>query len=48
MELLFKQAGITLVIWAKKESLLAARNKLNATLNARSGTSFKSFHYSLC
>tara|TARA_R110001583_G_scaffold32576_3_gene110864 strand:+ start:1047 stop:3380 length:2334 start_codon:yes stop_codon:yes gene_type:complete len=42
MELLFKQAGITLVIWAKKESLLAARNKLNATLNARSGTSFKS------
>ena len=36
MELLFKRAGVTLVIWTKKESLFTARNKLNKTLSARS------------
>jgi predicted component of viral defense system (DUF524 family) len=38
MELLFKQAGITLVIWTKDESLFSARSKLNKTLVARSAT----------
>lgn len=35
MELLFKQAGITLVVWTQQESLLSARNKLNKTLALR-------------
>jgi predicted component of viral defense system (DUF524 family) len=35
MELLFEQAGITLVIWTKDESLFSARSKLKKTLNAR-------------
>lgn len=35
MELLFKQAGITLVIWTKDESLFSARSKLKKTLKAR-------------
>ena len=35
MELLFEQAGITLVIWTKDESLFSARRKLKKTLDAR-------------